>query len=93
MAKRKINYNTTNIFVSKRNVLVIYETTFKKPKLITRKSCAISLRESKDRALIKWDINGEMFDETFRVEILLMRCMPSVLSYGFSVKQLLIHLM
>ena len=81
------------MFVSKRNVLVIYETIFKKPKLISRKSCAISFREGKDRELIKWGINGEMIDETFRVEILLVRCMPSVLSYGFSVKQLLIHLM
>ena len=60
-----MNYTTTDIFVSKRNLLVIYETTFKKLKLVTRKSCAISCWKGADHGLIKWRINGEIIDKIF----------------------------
>ena len=35
VAKGKRDYNTTNLCVSKRKLFVIYEATFKKPRVIT----------------------------------------------------------
>ena len=79
VAKGKRNYNATNIFVNKRNNFVIYETIFKKPKFITKKSCVVGFWKEEDRELIKQIINGEMIDEEFCVGILLVRCIPRVL--------------
>ena len=65
MARGKRDYSTVNMFVSKIKLFVIYETTFKKLKLVTRKSCAISCWEDADHGLIKWRINGEIIDKNF----------------------------
>ena len=81
VTKRKRNYNTTNMFVSKRNLLVIYETTFKNPKLIPRKCCAVSCGKFENRGLINWYMNRKMVDEKFCIGILLIRYIPSVFSW------------
>ena len=81
VTKRNRNYNTTRAFVSKINLLVICKTILKMPKLITRKSCAVSYWKSVNHGLINWIINGEMVNEKFCVGILLIRCISSVFSW------------
>ena len=81
VAKGKRDYNTTNMLVSKENVFIIDEATFKKTKLITVKSCTISYREVEDCGLIKWIIKCEMIKDIFCVGILLVSCLPSILSW------------
>ena len=81
-----------HVFLSKRNLLAIYETTFKKPKLVARKSCTVSYWKFEDCWLIKWRINGEMVDNFFCIGVLLIRCMPSIFSWQWLQReQLLIH--
>ena len=81
VAKGKRDYNTPNMLVSKEKLFIIDEATFKKTKLITGKSCTISCREVQDRGLIKWIINCEMIEVNFRVGILLVSCLSSMLSW------------
>ena len=81
MTKRKKIYNMKDVLVSKRNLLVIYQTTFKKPKLVTRKNGAVICWKFEDCGLIKWSDDEKIVFETFCIGLLLIRCLSIVFSW------------